>query len=478
MTPETVRDYFLRVGASLRRDSDWLQRFPTSKQVELLRSGKFGIGTLASFLLGEEVHITTRHVTEGDGVGTHFVARLSDAPIELQRASAPEGTSIRIPISRTVYEALASQPERWDWFALTRPRVIRVIADEVVVPVVAESDEDLERMPWRRLEFDGLERVLWRPGEGARQRLWCNGLLVEHRHETISDRRYTTGGPGVLDTADVMVFDSRGVLPLAVSREHLEGHAPYHDALLRDFLLDHCAWLLARAGLAPAAEIPKAPMWEHFEFMSPGDGMTTAPPYMEVEGGLLPWTMMNIAESDVRMVVACDGSPSNAPIPPEPSRGYALVQLKPFGGFGGESFSSVATRHLRDFVRAVVPATSVDVMTQLEDDRAAFKVVGECGGITWRSNDTRIDAAVAEPLLPLATALAHRHGAKVVAFAAVDPAIKLRPNALTEIWKELDLPALISRDPEARGRSCMQALEVIGDRVRLHDEAMRAASRT
>jgi molecular chaperone HtpG len=121
MTPDTVREYFLRVGALLRHDDDWLQRFPPATQAKLLRSGHFGIGTLAAYLLGDRVQVTTRHVTETDGIGTCFVARLSDAPVELRRLSAPVGTSIRIPIPKAVDDTLASRPDRWDWFALQAP---------------------------------------------------------------------------------------------------------------------------------------------------------------------------------------------------------------------------------------------------------------------------------------------------------------------------------------------------------------------
>jgi Molecular chaperone, HSP90 family len=334
MTPDTVRGYFLRVGASLRRNAEWMQRFPAARQHELLRSGRFGIGTLTAFLLGDEVHVATRHVSEADGIGTHFVARLADEPIELRRAPAPVGTAIRIPVDRVVHDRLAKNPEQWDWFGLTSPRVARIVGDVAVAPTVAESDPDLDQMPWRRLPFDGLERVLWRPGSEARQRLWVNGLLVESQHETIHSRRYATGGPWTLGVADVMVFDGRGALPLAVTRDRLDGRAPYHDVLLRDFLLDHCAWLLARAALPPVTEIPAAPMWEHYDGMSPGDGTLIAPPYVEVEGGLLPWATFNIAGSGLRKLVVFDGRPADPPVAPERDTAYAQVPIEIFGGFG------------------------------------------------------------------------------------------------------------------------------------------------
>ena len=395
MTPETIRDYFLRVGASLRQDADWLQRFPAQRQAQMLRSGRFGIGTLAAYLLGSEVHVTSRHVTELDGMGTKFVARLSDAPIELLRVPAPIGTSIRIPVPPSVYSALTRKDahSQWDWFALQSPRVVRAVDGNALTPAVSVSDEDLTSREWHQLSFEGLERVFWRPAtKGAHQRLWCNGLLVEDAHETMFMRRFSTGGPCTFECADVMVFDGRATLPLAVTRDRLEGRAPYHDQLLRDFLLDHCAWLLACAASPMSSVVPPAPMWRHFDGMSPGDGWIEAPPYMEVEDGLLPWREANIAASGIATVVAFDGRAANSLDMPQSGQALAHLRFEIYGGFGPESRVSVATRHMRDFVRAVVPAASVHVLTSIDDE--AFRVVGIADGVNWRSDDARVEDAI------------------------------------------------------------------------------------
>jgi hypothetical protein len=245
--------------------------------------------------------------------------------------------------------------------------------------------------------------------------------------------------------------------------------------LLRDFLLDHCAWLLARAVLPPVALPPAAPMWMHWNGMSPGDGMLAAPPYVEVEGGLLPWATRNIAESGLRTLVAFDGDSPEPLTSPRPDTAYVRVPIRIFGGFGPESRSSVATRHLRDFVREIVPASTVDVITRLDDDPKAFDVIGVVNDIAWRSDDSRINAAAAAPLLLLtASALAHRHAANVVAFATVDAGRGgWADDLLTRVWDELGLPAVLPRDPDARARSCACAIGVIGDRLRLHLAAMQ-----
>jgi hypothetical protein len=69
-----------------------------------------------------------------------------------------------------------------------------------------------------------------------------------------------------------------------------------------------------------------------------------------------------------------------------------------------------------------------------------------------------------------------RDQSPIVAFATIDAgALGRTEDALAQIWNELRLPAILPRDPDVRGRSCGPALNVIGDRVRMHLTAMREA---
>jgi len=128
----------------------------------------------------------------------------------------------------------------------------------------------------------------------------------------------------------------------------------------------------------------------------------------------------NIAESGLRTLVAFDGDSPEQLTAPRPDTAYVRVPMRIFGGFAPESRSSVATRHLSDFVREIVPASTVDVVTRLDDDPQAFNVIGVPDGIAWRSDESRVNAAAAALLLAIANALARRHAANVVAFATVD----------------------------------------------------------
>jgi molecular chaperone HtpG len=64
----------------------------------VLRTGRFGVGALAAFLLGDEIEVTTRHALSPAEEGINFSARLDDETISLHRVNAPIGTRIKIRI--------------------------------------------------------------------------------------------------------------------------------------------------------------------------------------------------------------------------------------------------------------------------------------------------------------------------------------------------------------------------------------------
>jgi hypothetical protein len=201
--------------------------------------------------------------------------------------------------------------------------------------------------------------------------------------------------------------------------------------------------------------------------MSPGDGELIGPPYLEVVGGLLPWSSAAIAKSGIEIVIAHNGVPTPECVEPLPNLAFAHIPIKIFGGFGGQSRTSIATRHLSDFVRAIIPVQTVDVVTADADDPKAFDEIGVIDGRTWRSNDTRASAERTRSLLPLTNEVARRHQARVVAFGRVDSRVRTQQDALEQLWSELALPRIIPRAPVLRENQCSTALKILGDRVRL-----------
>lgn len=142
MTLDTVTKYFLIAGASFRNSDLWKrQHIDESGQTKVMRGGRFGVGALAAFLLGEELQVRTRHFERPESDGFEFRARIDDPEVEIRRCMAPQGTSIKIWISDTkIMDSLrphmgsqaAGQSETgpllesWskiDWFVQSSPSV-------------------------------------------------------------------------------------------------------------------------------------------------------------------------------------------------------------------------------------------------------------------------------------------------------------------------------------------------------------------
>jgi molecular chaperone HtpG len=100
MTLEVLREYFLKAGASFRRSDAWRKVHETQEgRSRVLRSGRFGVGVLAAFLVGDELEVSTRHLTAAGDAGLTFKATIDTEAIDLMLCSRPVGTTIRIRIS-------------------------------------------------------------------------------------------------------------------------------------------------------------------------------------------------------------------------------------------------------------------------------------------------------------------------------------------------------------------------------------------
>lgn len=142
MALDTVIKYFLIAGASFRNSDLWKkQHTDTLGRTKVLRGGRFGVGALAAFLLGDEITVKTRHIHGDEMDGIEFSAKIDDPVIELKKSKVPSGTSIRVWVSQPdAMKALRPQIdfrkiqktnekitlESWDevdWFAQDHPRV-------------------------------------------------------------------------------------------------------------------------------------------------------------------------------------------------------------------------------------------------------------------------------------------------------------------------------------------------------------------
>nr|WP_114366737.1 hypothetical protein [Bremerella cremea] len=499
MTPQTVTDYFLCAGASFRRSLEWQRAFASGKGDGVVRCGQFGIGTLALFLLGDEVCVTTRHYSE-ERLGTQFRARLSDDEIELKRQVSPLGTSICIRITKEAFESLAGKydpmrPQRsWDWFCLDSPRILCRIrrGDDIEIrpQSVLVSLNDIDHSEWRTVECDAFDRVIWRPAnESWRHRLYANGILVASWHRNFDRNLFSDVTE--LKQPDVLVIDQSSNLELNLTRNDVIGVPGYKEAVERDALLDHCAWLLAQAGMPANDREPfQAPMWEKQSYMSPGDGVVKGPCYIVTEKGLVPLTAWHVHRAGIRILTTYFTSTNSyisdnkndqmVHFPPKAifkqdmlPTAYASFVLDVFGGFGPVSHTNVA---IEEFSRLITPIIGQDaewvlVMPTIIADRLDVKGLRSPqlggGGIRhltpagWSvlGGDSYTDVSsllslVLGPNSPIQSNNAIRGFAQMTRHASSS---QPKEDKFASVWAELRLPDVLPFDAALRQKQCAHA---------------------
>ena len=248
MTVSTIRDYYLKAGASFRNSDAWRKQHEDERgKPRVLRSGHFGIGVLAGFLLGDEISLSTRHVTSKLDEGIAFTCRLDDDVIEMNRIRRPVGTTISIKLTDHAYDSLLGSStdranprerpevgeEMWDWYCLTKPSVERILLPQktrLKQQYTIPSNSSSLPANWRQLSFDGFDDIHWSYQANA-PRLVCNGIIVRGDR---SSRQEDQPGWSLFEAPKISIFDSRGTLPLNLQRTALTVDTMVFDEALRE----------------------------------------------------------------------------------------------------------------------------------------------------------------------------------------------------------------------------------------------------
>lgn len=119
MDQKVVRDYFLNVGASYRKSDLWSDSHKTNGKSDISRIGRFGVGILAAYLLGDEIQVQTRSVNELDqNKGLVFNCNNFHKPITINYKNCNIGTTIIVNLTKKTYDLLSKKVDEWDWYYL------------------------------------------------------------------------------------------------------------------------------------------------------------------------------------------------------------------------------------------------------------------------------------------------------------------------------------------------------------------------
>ena len=278
MTAEVVTDYFMAAGASFAPS-----RERHAGPLGALKTGRFGVGAFAGFVLGSEMDVVTRHVD--DELGLSFTLSPQADLVEITRCKASIGTRVTVRFHRSrlqwsaePFSAFVNEVLRY--FVLDAPEVSVSIVPEtpetgrVIAKGFVPTSESGEGERWRRFTCQDVESVQWTwgaiemgvrrlhgAGGGTLTNLAHNGFEVRppDRHRGEAEFGYSwQPGPitAVVEEPYVAITDPQHKLGLTLTRYAIgEQRLPFEPDLATSMGEDIIARGLARGdGRHPAGK--------------------------------------------------------------------------------------------------------------------------------------------------------------------------------------------------------------------------------
>jgi molecular chaperone HtpG len=242
-----IKEYFLIAGASYRDSGLWRGAFVSDAgETKVLRTGRFGIGALAAFLIGNEIEVTTRKL--GKATGYVFKASIDSDGIQIwKNENSKVGTTIRIPLNYSMYAWFekdwhVKDDGYWhNWYSLSSPEVVSSFNGFQIKKTEAYPDlnDDLPS-EWNIIHPKGYDGVLWTYEQKKnRATVACNGFFIK------SQDIFSIPGLQGVRMPSLSIFDSAGKLPLSLDRNRLTGDLPFFKELRQDVYKDFIAYLLS-----------------------------------------------------------------------------------------------------------------------------------------------------------------------------------------------------------------------------------------
>jgi len=249
MDTEVIRNYFLSAGSSFRRSSDWQKEFiDATGKSSVRRSGRFGVGILSAFLIGEEIHVETRKIDHQ--VGYRFDANINDEQINiLKDSSISEGTIIKIKINNKELEKIKVKSGYkniywYDWYTLSNPIIKYYYYGKEITPYKNLNPDNIDILPeeWHAIDSEGYNKIQWTYSPNySLVNYACNGIVIPVNNNN-NNSQLDVGLISVLP--QISIFDYNAVLPLTLDRNNFSDKLSFSTDLLTDLYKDLIAYIL------------------------------------------------------------------------------------------------------------------------------------------------------------------------------------------------------------------------------------------
>lgn len=243
MTLDTIENYFLNIGASFRNSDRWKKTHETDGSSDIHRTGRFGIGLLAAYLLGDELNVETRNIKSPKNEGLKFRCSRGSKSVTIANISCHIGTKISIKVSKKIVNYLIKDTRKWDWYCLENPKLRRVLITEnegrqllsqqIKVP---QCNNNLKNSSWYEIATENFKSIIWSQkrfsslNNERKPILICNGIFINEVKDSYYYRYrrndylclpWQRDALLIPSTPTIAVFDNNGELPLNIQRTDL-----------------------------------------------------------------------------------------------------------------------------------------------------------------------------------------------------------------------------------------------------------------
>lgn len=257
MDIDVIKNYFLKIGASYRYSEVWKATHSDENSTYVPRTGKFGIGMLAGFLIGNEIEVVTKKATMQNSEAIQFTYNLNQQKIQVNFIFY-EGIGTRIVIKsdkeklKTIVRNLHNDhyaPElRSFWYYLDTPQVNITVIENKETKIIENNylikKKDISEI-WNPVKNSTLQGFYWRLEERSsyyhyHEKLYCNGIAIRAKQRDIFPIiKIDFGWEKLrLEIHDICIFDNLGQFPLNLTRDNLISSQFFEIEKLRNSVLE------------------------------------------------------------------------------------------------------------------------------------------------------------------------------------------------------------------------------------------------
>ena len=252
MNEDVLLNYYLSAGSSYRSSDAWMAANAPDGKSQVARTGKFGVGFLAAFLLGDEVEVHTQH--REDEKGYHFTFSQESSPLDIQCADRTNpyaaevndpthaGTTITIRLKESAIDGFNSKVCQYplhSWYAFDEPKVrYFYYGAELHHQGLSLHRDPTKNGDWLTLPTKDFALYQWKPNiSTSNSEFYCNGIRIYTNYINLSKDELYHPLP------HVSITDKNGNLDVKLSRNALRTF-PLARELYRELYRLYIAQLL------------------------------------------------------------------------------------------------------------------------------------------------------------------------------------------------------------------------------------------